>query len=126
MPKTQHTTACLDAMLAEHEADRCDCATCDQVRALIRDRAGCATTILATAAFAADGAFWWSCVCGDEGGPHESFNEAWDATVRHERENSRPRVVSIQEPPEYVNGMRNIPASLARRKPRGDASPQET
>ena len=40
MPKTQHTTACLDAMLAEHEADRCDCATCDQVRALMVEMDG--------------------------------------------------------------------------------------
>jgi len=29
--------------------------------------------------------YWWACSCGDEGGPHDSYNEAWDATVRHER-----------------------------------------
>ena len=29
--------------------------------------------------------YWWRCSCGDEGGPHDSYNEAWDATVDHER-----------------------------------------
>lgn len=27
----------LDQMLAAHEAERCDCATCDQVRALVAE-----------------------------------------------------------------------------------------
>lgn len=31
------------------------------------------------------GGYWWTCTCGDEGGPHESYNQAWDATVDHER-----------------------------------------
>ena len=29
--------------------------------------------------------YWWSCSCGDEGGPCDSYDEAWDATVNHER-----------------------------------------
>ena len=29
--------------------------------------------------------YWRTCSCGDEGGPHENYNEAWDATVDHER-----------------------------------------
>ena len=38
------TPTTLDAMLADHEADqhmggRCDCATCDQVRALVAEMA---------------------------------------------------------------------------------------
>ena len=33
-----------------------------------------------------NGYYWWICeTCGDEGGPHENYNEAWDATVDHER-----------------------------------------
>lgn len=31
------------------------------------------------------GMYWWVCTCGDEGGPHENYNEAWDATVDHEK-----------------------------------------
>lgn len=31
------------------------------------------------------GHYWWICACGDEGGPYESYNRAWDATVDHER-----------------------------------------
>lgn len=29
--------------------------------------------------------FWWACSCGDDGGPYNSYTEAWDATVDHER-----------------------------------------
>ena len=31
------------------------------------------------------GPYFWACSCGDEGGPHDSYNEAWDAIVEHER-----------------------------------------
>jgi hypothetical protein len=30
--------------------------------------------------------YWWSCTCGDEGGPYDHYTPAWDATVAHERE----------------------------------------
>jgi hypothetical protein len=29
--------------------------------------------------------YWWTCTCGDEGGPYEHYEPAWDATVDHER-----------------------------------------
>lgn len=33
--------------------------------------------------------YWWSCPCGrpDEGGPCETWEQAWDAIVKHERKN---------------------------------------
>ena len=35
------------------------------------------------------GHYWWICACGDEGGPYESYNRAWDATVDHERKETK-------------------------------------
>lgn len=32
------------------------------------------------------GHYWWSCSCGDAGGPCANYNEAWDSVVKHERE----------------------------------------
>ena len=29
--------------------------------------------------------YWWTCSCGDEGGPHEAYEQAWNAMVDHER-----------------------------------------
>ena len=31
------------------------------------------------------GRYWWVCPCGDEGGPYDLWEQAWDAVVRHER-----------------------------------------
>ena len=31
------------------------------------------------------GRYWWVCPCGDEGGPYDFWEQAWDAVVRHER-----------------------------------------
>ena len=43
------------------------------------------------------GSYWWACSCGDEGGPHETHDRAWDATVMHERA-SRPICRVCREP----------------------------
>ncbi len=40
--------------------------------------AACETTILEPEPGVRQ-CYWWTCTCGDEGGPHDSYNEAWDA-----------------------------------------------
>lgn len=30
--------------------------------------------------------YWWTCTCGDEGGPYDHYEAAWEATAAHERE----------------------------------------
>jgi hypothetical protein len=37
-------------------------------------------------------AYWWTCTCGDEGGPYDYYTEALDATVAHERTATQPTI----------------------------------
>lgn len=35
------------------------------------------------------GRYWWDCTCGDEAGPFEFYEHAWDSTVEHERKGKK-------------------------------------
>ena len=40
------------------------------------------------------GRYWWVCPCGDEGGPYDLWEQAWDAVVRHEEDANEGHTLS--------------------------------
>ncbi len=49
------------------------------------------------------GEYWWSCSCGDEGGPCESYNRALDSVMAHERREASRVPRRAVAPPEAAH-----------------------